>query len=90
MKKNQEADAAQARAEHVAALEAEREGYERRGLNDRVKQVNDQIKHFGSKPSGRTAPDATDSTDGTPAKKTAAKKTAAAPKAATSTADAGA
>lgn len=67
MSDNHEA-AAQARSEHVAALKAEREGYERRGLSDRVKQVDGQIAAIEKAPAGRTSP----------AKKTAAAKKAAA------------
>lgn len=39
-------DAAERRAAHVAALRAEREGYERRGLADRAAQVGEQIARF--------------------------------------------
>ncbi|MBK6556212.1 MAG: hypothetical protein IPG16_03000 [Comamonadaceae bacterium] len=38
--------AAERRAAHVAALRAERDGYERRGLPERVKQVDAQIAAF--------------------------------------------
>lgn len=41
-----QSDAAERRAAHVAALRAERDGYERRGLTDRAKQVNAQIAAF--------------------------------------------
>lgn len=71
----------------IAALLREREGYERRGLKDRVGQVDEQLKHYGhdakagkaSGPKGRTAPPQQTADGGKgPAKKTAAKKTAAA------------
>jgi hypothetical protein len=38
--------AAEQRAAHIAALRAERDGYERRGLPDRAKQVDAQIAAF--------------------------------------------
>lgn len=47
--------AAERRAAHVAALKFERAGYERRGLTDRVKQVDAQLAQFEDKPKGRTA-----------------------------------
>lgn len=46
--------AAERRAAHVVALEFERIGYERRGLTDRVKQVDAQLAALG-KPKGRSA-----------------------------------
>jgi hypothetical protein len=48
----------------IAALLREREGYVRRGLDDRVAQVDEQLAHYGHQPeaedrttppSGRTA-----------------------------------
>lgn len=35
--------------EHIEALLAEREGYKRRGLKDRVKQVDDILASLGHK-----------------------------------------
>ncbi|MEW2424840.1 hypothetical protein AB0911_30370 [Streptomyces nigra] len=76
----------------IAALLREREGYERRDLTDRVRQVDEQLEHYGYKgdgkkePQGRTsAPQQTadQAPKKTAAKKTPAKKTAAAPAAAT-------
>lgn len=70
----------------IAALLREREGYERRGLDDRVRQVDEQLAHHGYKPEpgedagpqGRTAPPQKTADSGKPtARKTAAKKTAA-------------
>ena len=78
----------------IAALLREREGYVRRDLKDRVRQVDEQLEHYGyqpepdetSEPRGRTAtPQQTaaaaggDDTAKPPAKKTAAKKTTAPP-----------
>ncbi|NUS74868.1 MAG: hypothetical protein HOV70_01540 [Streptomyces sp.] len=72
----------------IAALRREREGYVRRGLDDRVRQVDEQLEHFGYKPEpgesdgpqGRTAPPQQTADVGRPAaKKTAAKKPAPAP-----------
>ncbi|MGW1938958.1 hypothetical protein [Streptomyces goshikiensis] len=34
----------------IAALLREREGYERRGETDRVRQVNEQLAHYGYEP----------------------------------------
>ena len=45
--------AALARAARVAALEAERNGYVRRGLTERVKLVDDQIAAAKGVVSGR-------------------------------------
>jgi hypothetical protein len=42
--------AAERRAEYVAALKAEREGYVRSGKADRVKQVDDQLAKYGEAP----------------------------------------
>jgi hypothetical protein len=70
----------------IAALLREREGYVRRGLDDRVRQVDEQLEHHGYSgdpdendgPEGRTAePKRTADAGKPPAKKTAAKKTAA-------------
>lgn len=72
----------------IAALLRERDGYARRGLDDRVKQVDEQLQHHGyapepdgnSGPQGRTAPPQQTTDAGKPtAKKAAAKKTAAPP-----------
>lgn len=75
----------------IAALQRERAGYETRGLTDRVRQVDEQLAHYGDKrqavgddgPQGRTAADPKQQTadgDGPqpapPAKKAAAKKAA--------------
>ena len=46
--------AAERRAAHVAALEFERSGYERRGLKDRVAQVDAQLAELGKSPKGRS------------------------------------
>lgn len=46
-------DAAQQRAEYVAALKAEREGYVRTGKADRVKQVDAELKRFDEAPKAR-------------------------------------
>jgi hypothetical protein len=63
----------------VAALLREREGYERRGETDRVRQVDDQLAHYGYEPEtanendgpqGRTSTDERQQTaDATPAKR---------------------
>lgn len=45
----------------IAALKRERAGYMARGLEDRVAQVDEQLKHYGYEPS--------ESTDGTGAPK---------------------
>ena len=61
-KKAAEQHAADRRADHVRALEEEREGYKRRGLDDRVKQVDAEIARAKkSAPAGRGA--AGDKTD---------------------------
>ncbi|MDQ0992168.1 hypothetical protein [Streptomyces sp. V3I7] len=73
----------------IAALLREREGYERRGLEDRVRQVDEQLKHHGyapeddsTGPRGRTATPQQTAQQGKPEpKKPAAKKAAAAPSA---------
>lgn len=68
----------------IAALLRERDGYVRQGLEDRVRQVDEQLEHHGYKPEkdepqGRTqVPQQTADQGRTPAKKTAAKKTTAA------------
>lgn len=71
----------------IAALLRERNGYERRGLHDRVRQVDEQLKHHGHKPEratkggpqGRTAsPQQTaDAGTGAGVEDTAAKQAAA-------------
>ncbi|WP_460067381.1 hypothetical protein [Streptomyces sp. YKOK-I1] len=67
----------------LAALKRERAGYESRGLDDRVAQVDEQIALLRGDdeqdgPQGRTAaPQQTAAQGKPPAKKTAAKKTAA-------------
>jgi len=69
----------------IAALKRERAGYVARGLDDRVRQVDEQLEHYGytpedDGPQGRTqAPQQTADQGKAPAKKTAAKKAAAAP-----------
>lgn len=50
--------AAAQRAAHVEALKAERDGYKTRGLTDRVKEVDAEIKRAEGKPTGRQAPPA--------------------------------
>jgi hypothetical protein len=71
----------------IAALLREREGYERKNLDDRVRQVDEQLEHYGytaepdeaDGPKGRKAAPQQTADQGRPAaKKTAAKKTAAA------------
>lgn len=49
-------DTASRRAGYVAALKAEREGYVRRGLTDRVAQVDAELARFDAAPKKRTAP----------------------------------
>lgn len=70
----------------IAALLRERNGYVTRGLDDRVRQVDEQLKHHGYSgkpdendgPQGRTGETKQTADAGRPAaKKTAAKKTAA-------------
>ncbi|MFJ5804865.1 hypothetical protein [Streptomyces sp. NPDC093093] len=76
----------------IAALLREREGYERRGEDDRVRQVNEQLEHYGYEgdeersrgPAGRSAPsgqtaDATGGDGKEASAKTPAKKAASAP-----------
>lgn len=46
-------DAAQQRAEYVAALKAEREGYARTGKTDRAKQVDAELARFNEAPKAR-------------------------------------
>ena len=48
--------AASERAAYVAALKAERDGYERQGRADRVAQVDAELARFGAAPVKRTAP----------------------------------
>lgn len=50
--------AAEARAARVAALEFEREGYERRGLPERAKQVDAEIAKLKGDVKGRAKPKA--------------------------------
>lgn len=45
--------AAQRRA-HVDALKAERRGYEARGLDDRVREVDAELERFGAAPVARS------------------------------------
>lgn len=70
----------------IAALLRERDGYQRRSLDDRVRQVDEQLQHYGytgdpdenDGPQGRTGETKRTADAGKPAaKKTAAKKTAA-------------
>ncbi|MFM9594032.1 hypothetical protein ACKI1O_32170 [Streptomyces scabiei] len=58
----------------IAALLRERDGYQRRGLDDRVRQVDEQLKHYGY----TGDPDENDGPQGRTAKpkRTAAKKAA--------------
>lgn len=72
----------------IAALKRERAGYVARGEDDRIRQVDEQLAHYGHTPGpdeqdgpqGRTAPPQQTTDRGKPpVKKTAAKKTAAAP-----------
>ena len=84
--------AAQARREHVAALEKERAGYEQLGQRDRVKLVDEQIALHSKEPKARTAtppdtansapaaPTSTASSGGTAASSPAPAKKAAAAK----------
>ena len=41
--------AAERRAQHIAALEEEKVGYERAGKSDRVAQVDAELKRLGKK-----------------------------------------
>lgn len=50
--------AAQRRADHIAALEHERTGYETRGLADRAKQVDAEIARVKGAPVARREPSA--------------------------------
>lgn len=74
----------------IAALKRERAVYDSRGNTDRVRQVDEQLRHYqgdeaeapdGGEPKGRTGPESTqrtaDSGAGRGAKKTTAKKTTA-------------
>lgn len=72
----------------IAALLRERAIYETQDKTDRVRQVDEQLEHYGytpepdqaDGPQGRTAsPQQTADQGKAPTKKTAAKKTAAAP-----------
>ncbi|MFF8910169.1 hypothetical protein [Streptomyces olivaceoviridis] len=67
----------------IAALLRERDGYEQRGLTDRVAEVDAQLEHYGyddeDGPKGRRSAPRQTADGGRPAaKKTAAKKTTAA------------
>lgn len=77
-----------ARQDHpnmIAALLREREGYARRGLTERVAQVDEQLEHYGYEdperqaPKGRTAPAPDTAAAKAPAKTAAASKPKAAP-----------
>ena len=48
--------AADERAGYVRALKEEREGYVKRGLTDRVAQVDAELARFDAAPKKRTAP----------------------------------
>ena len=54
-KESPEEFAARRRAEYVEALEFEREGYKRRGLTDRVRQVDARLAELAPK-DARPAP----------------------------------
>jgi hypothetical protein len=65
----------------IAALKRERAAYVARGLEDRVAQVDEQLKHYGHEPTeaenapkGRQAPEETKQTAEDPAAKTTAAK----------------
>ena len=72
----------------IAALKRERAVYVSRGDDDRVRQVDEQLKHYGHKPEvseddgpqGRTGPDAQQQTAEQAKAPTAAKKAAPAKK----------
>lgn len=53
-------DAAARRAAHIAALEDERRGYEVRGLTERAKQVDGELKRLKGAPKGRRASESTE------------------------------
>lgn len=72
----------------IAALLRERDGYVRRNLDDRVKQVDEQLGHLGYAPEGEqrkgpkgrsSTPQQTADQGKKPPSKRAPKKTAAAP-----------
>jgi hypothetical protein len=52
-KDTERSTAAQARAEYVAALEAERDGYARAGMKSRVAEVDAELKRAKGAPAGR-------------------------------------
>lgn len=70
----------------IAALKRERAVYESRGDDDRVRQVDEQLRHYqgegaeapeGDEPQGRTGPEAAQRTADSGAGRRPAKKTAA-------------
>ena len=62
----------------IDALNNERQGYVHRGLTERVKQVDAQLKHYGAKPeTGPTAADEKAAADKAAAEKAEAEKKAA-------------
>ena len=72
----------------IAALKRERATYVAAGDDDRVRQVDESLKHYGyepdgdseqGEPKGRTSAPQQTAEQGRPASKRAAKKTAAAP-----------
>ncbi|MFC8290067.1 hypothetical protein ACFUJ0_06105 [Streptomyces sp. NPDC057242] len=64
----------------VAALLREREGLKQRGLDDRVKQVDEQLKFHGYRPRRTAAKEPTPPTPPTPPVQPPADPEAAAPK----------
>ncbi|MFE7516115.1 hypothetical protein ACFU8I_33515 [Streptomyces sp. NPDC057540] len=60
-------DEPQTEAPMIAALLREREGLKQRGLDDRVKQVDEQLKHHGYKPRRTSAKDPAATTPPAPA-----------------------
>ncbi|NUP16561.1 MAG: hypothetical protein HOZ81_10730 [Streptomyces sp.] len=78
----------------IAALLRERAGYKAQGKTDRVRQVDEQLVHYGyepekDEPKGRTqAPQQTADQGKPPAKKTATKRTTTAPPAESASSDA--
>lgn len=65
--------AAERRAEYVAALKAEREGYVRSGKTDRVRQVDEQLAKYGAGPVRDRTPQTRDP-EKRPAKKAESRK----------------
>lgn len=65
--------AAQRRAEYVAALKVEREGYVRSGKADRVRQVDEQLAKYGEGPQRDRTPQ-TRGAERRPAKKAESRK----------------